>query len=76
MCDVDLCYRTVMSMSVDDSGTQRHLLDDSVLDDAVCTSSDSSLPGSGNIPMSGNVYSSTRGVITLGKILSLLTTLS
>jgi len=36
-----------MSMSVDDSGTQRHLLDDSVLGDAVCTSSDSSLPGSG-----------------------------
>jgi len=37
-----------MSKSVDDSGTQRHLLDDSVLDDvAVCTSSDSSLPGSG-----------------------------
>jgi len=36
-----------MSTSADDSGTQRHLLDDSVLDDAVCTSSDSSLPGSG-----------------------------
>jgi len=36
-----------MSTSVDDSGTQRHLLDDSVLDDAVCTSSDGSLPGSG-----------------------------
>jgi len=39
-----------MSTSVDDSGgTQRHLLDDSVLDDAVCTSSDSSLPGSGRL---------------------------
>ena len=49
------CYRTVMSMSVDDSGTQRHLLDDSVLNDAVCTSSDSSLPGSGNIPGLANV---------------------
>lgn len=37
-----------MSTSVDDSaGTQRHLLDDSVLGDALCTSSDSSLPGSG-----------------------------
>jgi len=39
-------------VSADDSGTQRHLLDDSVLDDAVCTSSDGSLPGSGNIPAS------------------------
>jgi len=41
------CYRVAMTKSMDDSGTQRHLLDDSVLDDAVCTSSDSSLPGSG-----------------------------
>jgi len=46
-----------MSTSADDSGTQRHLLDDSVLNDAVCTSSDSSLPGSGNIRGSGpHVY--------------------
>jgi hypothetical protein len=37
-------------VSVDDSGitAQRHLLDDSVLDDSLCTSSDGSLPGSGD----------------------------
>lgn len=58
-----------MSTSTDDTGTQRHLLDDSVLDDAVCTSSDSSLPGSGNIRGTVmRVYSSVLSVKTLGKV--------
>jgi len=47
---VAACTAAAAAVSVDDSGlpTQRHLLDDSVLDDALCTSSDGSLPGSGD----------------------------